>query len=44
MEIYEGVVYRESFKLTPFMKVIEKIIASRQKYKNERNDLMQGLV
>ena len=44
IEIYEGVFYRESFKVSPFRKVIEKLFALRQKYKDEKNDLMQGLV
>ena len=44
IEIYEGVFYRENFKVSPFRKVIEKLFALRQKYKNEKNDLMQGLV
>ena len=44
IEIYEGVIYRENFKISPFRKIIEKIFALRQKYKDEENDLMQGLV
>ena len=44
IEIYEGVFYRENFKVSQFRKVIEKLFASRQKYKVEKNDLMQGLV
>ena len=44
IEIYEGVLYRENFKISPFRKVIEKLFALRQKYKDEKNDLMQGLV
>ena len=40
IEIYEGVIYRESFKVSPFRKVIEKLFALRQKYK----DVMQLLV
>ena len=44
IEIYEGVIYRENFKVSPFRKVIEKLFALRQKYKEEKNDLMQGLV
>ena len=44
VEIYEGVIYRENFKVSPFRKVIEKIFALRQKYKDEKNDLMQELV
>ena len=43
IEIYEGVIYRENFKVSPFRKVIEKLFALRQKYKDEKNDLMQGL-
>ena len=44
IEIYEGVIYRENFKISPFRKVIETLFALRQKYKDEHNDLMQGLV
>ena len=44
VEIYEGVFYRENFKISPFIKVIEKLFALGQKYKDEKNDLMQGLV
>ena len=44
VEIYEGVIYRENFKVSPFRKVIEKLFALRQNYKDEKNDLMQGLV
>ena len=44
VEIYEGVIYRENFKISPLRKVIEKLFALRQKYKDEKNDLMQGLV
>ena len=44
VEIYEGVLYRENFKVSPFRKDIEKLFALRQKYKDEHNDLMQGLV
>ena len=44
IEIYEGVIYRENFKISPFRKVIEKLFALGQKYKDEHNDLMEGLV
>ena len=44
MEIYEGVIYRENLKISPFRKVIEKLFAVRQKYKDKGNDLMQNLV
>ena len=43
IESYEGVIYRENFKISPFRKVIEKLFALRKKYKDEKNDLMQGL-
>ena len=36
IQIYQGVLYRENFKISPFKKVIEKLFASRQKYKNEK--------
>ena len=42
--IYQGVIYRENFKVSPFRRVREKLFALRQKYKDEKNDLMQGLV
>ena len=44
IEIYEGVIYRENFKVSPFRKVIDKLFALRQKYKDENNDVMQFLV
>ena len=37
-------IYRENFKVCPFRKVIDKLFASRQKYKDENNDVMQLLV
>ena len=44
IQIYEGVIYRENFKVSPFRKVIDKLFALRQKYKDENNDVMQLLV
>ena len=44
VEIYEGVIYRENFKKSPFRKVIENLFTLRQKYKDEKNVLMQVLV
>ena len=44
IENYEGVVYKENFKVSPFRKVIDKLFALRQKYKNENTDFMQLLV
>ena len=32
VEIYEGLIYRDNFKVSPFRKVIEKLFAFRQKY------------
>ena len=37
-------IYRKNFKISPFRKVIEKLFALRQKYKDEKNDLMQKLI
>ena len=31
IQIYEGVIYRENFKVSPFGKVLEKLFALRQK-------------
>ena len=44
IEIYEVVIYRENFKVSPFRKDIDKFIALRQKYKDEKNNFMQLLV
>ena len=40
----EGVLYRNVFEISPFRKDIGKVFALRQNYKDEGNDLMQGLV
>ena len=44
VQIYEGVIYKQNFRISPFRKIIEKLIASGQNYKNEDNHLMKGLV
>ena len=44
IQINEGVIYRETFKVSPFRKVIDKLFALRQKYKDEGNEVMQILV
>ena len=44
IEIHEGVIYRKNFKVLPIRKFIEKLFALRQKYKDEKNDLMHTLV
>ena len=36
VEIYEGVIYHENFKISPFKRVIEKIFALRKKYKDKK--------
>ena len=44
VEIYESVIYRENFKRSPLRKVMENLFTLRQKYKDEKKDLMQALV
>ena len=44
IQIYEGVIYKENFKVSPFRKVIDKLFKLRQKYKDEGNDVMELLV
>ena len=41
---FTKVLFIERIRVSPFRKVIEKLFASRKKYKDEHNDLMQGLV
>ena len=43
IELCEGVFYCETFKISPFRKVIEKMFALGQNCKDEGNDLMPGL-
>ena len=44
IEIYQGVLYRQNFEISPFKRVIEKLFALRKKYKDEKNGSMQTLV
>ena len=44
IQICEGVLYREYFKVSPFRKVIDKFFALRRKCKDENNDVKQLLV
>ena len=44
IEMYEGVFYRENLKISPFREVIDKLFDSKQKYKNEDNEVLQFLV
>ena len=41
IEIYEGVIYRENFKVSLFRKVIDELFTLRQKYKDANNEVMQ---
>ena len=43
-QIYEGVIYCENFKVSPFRKIIGKLFALRRKHKDEGNDVMKLLV
>ena len=44
VEICEIVIYRKNFKTSHFMKHVEKFFNSKQKYKDENKDSLQGLV
>ena len=44
IEIYEGVINRQNFTIYPFEKVIDKLFALRQNYKEEYREVMQLLV
>ena len=44
IQIYEGVIYQENLKISPLRKVIEKLFTLRQKYKDEKKDLLQRLL
>ena len=44
IRVYEGVIYKESFKISPSRIVIGKLFALRQKYDGEGNGVMQLLV
>ena len=35
-QIYEGVIYRKNFKISPFRKGIENLFALRQNYKDKK--------
>ena len=43
-EIYEVVIYRKKFEISPFKKTKDKFFALRQKYKGEANEVMQLLI
>ena len=44
IEIYEGVIYLQNYKISPFEKAMKKLFELRQKYKEENNEVMQLLV
>ena len=44
VEIYEGVIYRKNFKVSPFRKVIDILFKLRQKYKDEGDEVLELLV
>ena len=41
---YKSVFNRMNFKISPFRKIIEKLFALKQEYKDEGDDLMQNLI
>ena len=44
IEIYEGVIYRQKFKISHSGKVIDKVFAVSQNQKKDNIDIMQFLV
>ena len=38
IEIYEGVIHRENFKISPFRKIMENVYTLKQKYKDKNNE------
>ena len=44
IEIFEGIIDRGNFKISPFIKDIEKLFASIREYQHKSNDLTQNFV
>ena len=44
IEIYEGVIYRENFEVSPFKDFINNLFELRAKYKSEGEDILQEMV
>ena len=44
IRIFKGNINRENFEISLFRKVVGKLFALRKQYKDEHNDLLQGLV
>ena len=42
IKIYEGVIYRENFEISPFGKVLEKLFVLGQKHKHEKKIYCSG--
>ena len=44
IEVYEGVIYRENYKVSPFRDFIKNLFDLRLKYKTEGQDILQEMV
>ena len=44
IKIHDGLIYRKNFRVSPSRKFIDKLIALRQNYKDENNDVLLILV
>ena len=44
IQIDEGAIYRENYKISPFKKIKDKLFELRQKYNEENNEVVQLLV
>ena len=44
IEVYESVIYREIFRVSPTRNVKDKLFALGQKYKDENNNIMHFLI
>ena len=44
IKVYEGIIYKQNFMISPLKKVVDKLFKLKQKYKKEKNYLMEKLV
>ena len=44
IQVWEGVIYRENFEVSPFTNVIDVVFALKQKYEDENFDVIRFLV
>ena len=44
VEVYEGVIYKENYKISPFRDFIKNLFDLRLKYKSEGQDILQEMV